>query len=290
MERIYLSLTACMIKCRPRFGKKTANDTFKRIINGCLVCCVFSSCISSKSITYFQPVNPKTDIAITKMKDVYIPLIKSGDILSITVSSIDRDDREIFNPIPPSYSVTQHNQIGGFVVLQPIIGFTVDSVGNIHFPQIGEMHVAGLTAKEVEMQLTEELQQYVKMPTVSVHIANYIISVLGEVARPAQYVIPHNQISIPEALALAGDLTVFGKRKNVQIIRELKGQRYFVRIDLTKRNLFDSPYYYLHAGDIIYVEPTKGKLTSTDRSYQIAPLVISSLSFLILMLNYINNN
>ena len=259
----------------------------KRIIYGCLVCFVLSSCISSESIAYFQPVNEHNDKTVARIRNTYVPVIKTGDILSITVGSIDKDDREIFNPVPSAYPVTSQSQIGGFVVLQPIKGYMVDKAGDILFPQIGKMHVAGFTSKEVEISLIDHLQQYVKSPTVSVHIANYVISILGEVARPAQYTIPHNQITLPEALALAGDLTIFGKRKNVLLIRELEGERYFTRIDLTKRNLFNSPYYYLHSGDLIYVEPTKGKLTSTDRTYQIAPIVISSLSFLILVLNSI---
>ena len=108
---------------------------------------------------------------------------------------------------------------------------------------------------------------------------------LGEVARPAQYVIPHERITMPEVMALAGDLTIYGKRKNVLVIRETDGQRTFARLDLTKRDVFESPYYYLRSGDIVYVEPTKGKMTSTDRTYQLTPVIISSISFLIMILN-----
>ena len=288
MGQIFTQILCRKILWRQTFRHEAAICTFKRIIYSCLACCVFLSCISSKSITYFQPLSPGMDEAVTQMKDVYTPVIKPGDILSITVNSMDRDDRELFNPLPSSYTVTSQSQVGGFIILQPIKGFMVDTLGNINFPQIGKIHVSGLTSNDIEITLTDLLQEFVKSPTVSVYIANFIISVLGEVARPAQYVIPHNQITIPEALALAGDLTVFGKRKNVLLIRELEGQRRFARIDLTNRNLFESPYYYLHSGDLIYVEPTKGKLTSTDRSYQIAPVIISSLSFLLLILNTLN--
>ena len=261
----------------------SAIQQLTRMICGCIVLCAFVGCISTKSITYFQPVSSIMDETVTKMSLPYTPVIKSGDILSITVSSLDKDDSDIFNPLPST--VTQQAQIGGFIVLQPIKGFTVDSAGTIVFPQVGEIEVAGLTTKDVEIQLSEQLQEFIKSPTVSVHIANYIISVLGEVARPAQYVIPHNQITLPEALALAGDLTVYGKRKNILIIRELEGQRHFARVDLTKRDLFASPYYYLRSGDLVYVEPTSGKLTATDKVYQLAPVTISSLSLLILIFN-----
>ena len=222
------------------------------------------------------------------MQAAYTPIIKSGDVLSITVNGMDKDDREIFSATPTT--VSQRTQVPGFVMLYEITGFTVDMDGFIVLPQVGRIRVAGLTTKKVESNLIEQLEPYVKSPTVSVHIANYIISILGEVSRPAQYVIPNNRITLPEALALAGDLTIYGNRKNVLIMRELDGQRHFARVDLTQRNLFESPYYYLHASDVVYIEPTRGRLTSTDRFYQLTPLVISSLSFLFLVINNLTKN
>jgi len=261
---------------------------YKLLVYCTLAICLFVSCRSTKSITYFQPVSPRMNQMVTKIETVYAPLIKSGDILSISVNGLDKDDREIFNP--PPITGSQYMQITGFVLLHTIHGFTVDTEGYIVLPQIGKIKVAGLTTKEVEILITVPLQEFIKSPTVSVHVANYIISIIGEVARPAQYVIPHNLITIPEALALAGDLTIYGNRKNVQIIREFEGQRHFARVNLTQRSLFESPYYYLHSGDIIYVEPTVGKLTSTDRMYQVSPIIISTLSFLILILNTLIKN
>jgi len=259
------------------------NNQLKPILYMCIACCLFCCCRSTKSISYFQPLSPQMDRMAMKTEAAYTPILKPGDILSITVNGLDKDDREIFNS-PPVVS-SQHMQASGFVMLHTINGFTVDSEGYIVLPQLGRIEVAGLTTKEVEISLTESLHQYIKSPVVTVRVANFIISILGEVARPAQYVIPHNQITIPEALALAGDLTIFGKRTNVLIIREIGGQRNFERVDLTHRSMFDSPYYYLHSGDIVYVEPTIGKLTSTDRIYQLTPILISSLSFLILIVN-----
>ena len=255
------------------------------LIAGLLGCCVFTGCLSTKSITYFQPISGEMDEILMRKSPKYEPMIKPGDILSITVNGLDRDDREIFNPLPTVF--TQQSQVGGFVVLQPIKGFAVDTTGMIQFPQLGQLHVAGLTIKELEIKLMQELDPLIKSPTVSVTIANYIISILGEVARPAQYVISNNQITLPEALALAGDLTVYGNRTNVLLIRELEGRRRFARIDLTDRSLFMSPYYYLRSGDLIYVEPTRGKLTSSDRTFQLAPIFVSSLSVLLMVVNLI---
>ena len=269
-----------------RISNKPNYQNLKHFFCISLICFSLSSCLSTKDITYFnyyQKINPEQDELVTNMVVAYTPVIKAGDILSITVSSMDKEDREIFNPFPPT--TTYQSQTGGFINLQPIQGFKVDTLGNISFPRLGDLKVVGLTAKDLETKMTKQLEQYIKSPTVYVHIANYIISVLGEVARPAQYVIPHNQITLPEVLALAGDLSIYGNRKNVLIVRELDGQRIFGRVDLTNRNLFRSSYYYLHPGDVVYVEPTKGRLTSTDRTYQLTPIIISSLSFLLLIVN-----
>ena len=250
-----------------------------------LVCNAITSCLSTKDITYFQPFDESMDEVSTRIRPPYSPTIKVGDVLSITVSSFDKDDREIFNPIPDVS--TRSTQSGGLIVLQPIKGFTVDSLGTITFPQIGKLKVSGLTTKEVELLLTDQLQESVLSPTVFVFIANYIISILGEVSRPAQYVITQNRITLPEALALAGDLTIYGNRKNVNIIRDRGGQRIFAQIDLTDRMVFVSPYYYLQPGDLIYVEPAKGRITSTDRVYQMTPMVISSITLCLLIINSI---
>ena len=258
---------------------------FFRILFGYITCCYLSGCLSTRDITYFQPFSWDTDEEVTRLRALNAPKIKPGDVLSITVNGLDRDDREIFNPLPNTNTWQNFNT--SFVMLPPLNGFTVNSTGDILFPQLGEVQVVGLTTNEVELKLIEQLQPLIKSPMVTVHIANFIISVLGEVARPAQYVIPHNQITLPEALALAGDMTIYGKRTNVLIIREIEGQRQFARVNLTDRSVFRTPYYYLRTGDVIYVEPTKGKLTATDRTYQLAPIVISSLSFLLLIISTI---
>jgi polysaccharide export outer membrane protein len=103
---------------------------------------------------------------------------------------------------------------------------------------------------------------------------------MGEVNRPSVYTIPNERITLPEALSLAGDLTIFGKRKNIMVIREVNGKREFGRVDLTKRDLFSSPYYYLHSNDVIYVEANTGKFTASDKTTQLLPIVISGLSLI----------
>jgi polysaccharide export outer membrane protein len=129
-------------------------------------------------------------------------------------------------------------------------------------------------------QIQTRLKDYLKEPTVSLRNLNFRITVLGEVARPSLFNISNEQISLPEALGLAGDLTVYGRRDNVLVIREENGKRTSVRLDLTRRDVFQSPYYYLHPNDVVYVEPVKARVASVDRVYQITPIVLSALSFL----------
>ncbi len=243
------------------------------------------SCVSTKKITYFQALTPETDEAISRMQEQYIPRIKPDDILSITVSSLNKEANEMFNPESYRGVYQAQQQNNTTIAPNPIIGFTVDATGAINLPLIGKVQVAGMSSKEVSALLTGQLQQYLESPSVSVRIANYQVTLMGEVARPAVYTIPNELITIPQLIAMGGDMSIYGKRKNVLIIREVDGQRQFARVDMTQRDIFDSPYYYLHSGDVVYVESTAGKITSTDRIYQLTPIVISSLTLLVLIFN-----
>lgn len=256
---------------------------WKKLIGICLVVFALTSCVKTKDIIYFQPNDPSLDEITSKIDEKYIPKIQKGDILSIIVSSLDKNSDEMFNPISQqTYQNT--NQSTGTTAPAPIVGFQVDVNGKISLPILGQVSVEGLTSQELSKQLTEKLGTYLESPTVIVRIANFKISVLGEVARPSVYTIPNESITLPEAIAMAGDLTPYGKRKNILIIRETSGNREFVRIDITKRDIFNTPYYYLHPGDIVYVEPSAGKITTSDRAYQLAPIITSSLSLLIVIL------
>jgi polysaccharide export outer membrane protein len=253
----------------------------ERVFLCAMACFLMSGCVSTKKITYFQPVSRELDEVVSKIEEAYTPRIKEGDILSITVSSLSKEANEMFNPVAQTQNYTQSV---GTIAPQPILGYTVDAAGNISLPLLGSVQVEGLTSRELSIKLTAQLQTYLKSPMVIVRIANYTVSVLGEVARPAMYTIPNEQITLPEALSLAGDLTIYGKRENILIIREFEGTRQFARIDITKRDIFTSPFYYLRSGDVIYVEATSGKLTSTDRTYQLAPIIINSLTLCVLIL------
>ncbi len=152
--------------------------------------------------------------------------------------------------------------------------------GTIKLPLIGQVSVLGLTNAKAAEQIGNKLTAYLKEPTVNVRNLNFRISVLGEVTRPALFTIPNEQITLPEALGLAGDLTIYGRRDNVLVIREEANKRVFARLDLTQRDAFRSPYYSLHPNDVVYVEPGKTRITSVDKAYQLAPIFIGALSLI----------
>ena len=240
-----------------------------------LIAVVHSACVQTKEITYFQPKSLTSDIEKVNLNEQLVIKLQPGDIIKVFVNSLSPEANTMFNIFPETQ--TQMNQVNSTI---PAIGFLVDSEGAIILPLTGKMIVGGLSPKDAADLISKKLEKYLEQPTVSVRLMNFKISVLGEVARPSLYSITNERVTLPEALSLAGDLTIYGKRQNVLIIREVDGKREFARIDLTQRDLFTSPYYYLRPNDIVYVEPLKGKLTSTSRAVQLAPIAISLLTFL----------
>jgi len=239
-------------------------------------------------MVYFQPNSLEEDIQKMDIVQKYFPTLQYGDILSVTVSSLSPEASAMFNPYMAiqAASGVQNSQSDN---LPPVMGYLIDEEGFITLPLVGKVKLSGLTTKEATITLTTQLDKYLQQPTVNVRTLNFRISVLGEVFRPSVYTIPNEKITLPEALGLAGDLTIYGQRNNVLIIREIDGKREFSRIDLTKRDLFNSPYYYLHPNDVIYVEATQGRVTSTDRTVQLAPIILSGLSLLtVLIINVFN--
>lgn len=223
-----------------------------------------------KQVSYYQDVNPGVT---TEPIANYQPLkIQTGDLLGINVNSLNPESSSVFN--------TSINRVNGngldASATNPIYGFRVDAAGQVQLPLVGGLHVAGLTTDDVAKELTAKLQDYLKSPIVNVRVLNFKISVLGDVLKPDSYTIQNEHININEALSLAGDLTITAKRTNVLLVREENGQRHFVTIDLTKKDVFNSPYYYLHNNDVIYVDADKTKYDNVARSYKTNTFVISS--------------
>ena len=245
-----------------------------------------TSCVSPKTIVYFQ--GDSSRYFSQEITQKYVPLIQPNDILSIVVGSLNAEANEVFNtPNLFTTTSTNYSSTGGGARMQPL-GYLVDSDGTIEVPLVGKVKIGGLRTTDAADTIRTRLMSYLKEPSVIVRNLNFKISVLGEVKIPSVYVIPDEKITLPEVLSLAGDLTIYGNRSNVMIIREENGKREYARLDLTSRELFNSPYYYLHKNDVIYVEPVKSKMLDTDSRIRTVPLIativggISTLGILIL--------
>ncbi|MCE6992763.1 polysaccharide biosynthesis/export family protein [Dyadobacter sp. CY323] len=231
-----------------------------------------TSCVSPKSIVYFQGDTLRNSSSTILQN--YVPTIQKNDMLSIIVGSLNAEANEVFNAPNRYASATASYGSSASAAIQPF-GYLVDSDGNIELPLVGKVKLEGLQTKVAADTLRARLLMYLKEPSVTIRNINFKVSVLGEVRSPAVYNIPDERITLPEVLSLAGDLTIYGRRENVLIIREENGKRLYTRIDLTSRDIFNSPYYYLHKNDVIYVEPSKVRMNATDRTLQLAPLFVS---------------
>ena len=225
-----------------------------------------TSCVSSKKIVYFQEEVGKS---VASIPQKYEPLLEADDLLTITVAAINTEAAVPFNLFEGAQSTP--------------IQYLVNSNGEIDFPVLGTLKVAGLTTKELSEQLKIRLKDYLKNPTVAIRLVNFKVTILGDVKAPGAYTIASERITIIEALGLAGDLQIQGNRKSVTLIREKGGERTFVTIDLTSKKLFDSPYYFLAQNDVIYVEPNKAKINSSVVGANTS-IILSSISILVTLI------
>jgi len=213
-----------------------------------------SSCGSRKDIVYLQDI--ENDATINQALS-YEPVIKCDDMLSVIVAADQPDLTIPFNlpQIQGNYQVND-NQEG-------IKTYLVDAAGYIDFPVIGKVKLAGLTRTQAKNELEVKIKEYIKEPSVNLRILNYKISVLGEVNKPNTYKIASERVTLLEAISLAGDMTIYGKRNNVLVIREVDGKKTFNRVDLTNKDFISSPFYYLNQNDVVMVEPNKTKINSS---------------------------
>jgi len=209
---------------------------------------VFSllSCATKKEIIYFQDSDSLNN---TEIQKAFEPIIEPNDILHISISSFDDSLVAPFN----KEKFAENNANADNLALQ---GYLVNSEGNINFPVLGAIAVAGKSRSEIENLLRTKLMEYITDVVVDVRILNFKVTILGEVANPGVYTIRNERVTVPEALGLAGDLTDDGNRNNISIIREENGKRIVTKLDLTKSDVFTSTFFFLKQNDVIYVEPS----------------------------------
>jgi len=198
-----------------------------------------------------------------------VPKIIENDILSITVNSTSPESNVLFA------STTNTMGANGYYERE---GYRVNSDGKIKFPVLGEIKLEGLNIVQAQSLIESELNKYVNNSVVNVKFLNFRVTVIGEVNTPSTFVVPNEKINILEALGLAGDMTPYGKRENVLIIREVEGKRTMARVNLNKQSVLNSPYFYLKQNDVIYIEPDKTKSIEYSNSSNTMPLVVAAIS------------
>ncbi|MDB5008728.1 MAG: sugar transporter [Mucilaginibacter sp.] len=241
-----------------------------------------SSCANVRKTEYFADI---PDSVIRSSNNAPQSLIQPNDILSISVNSLNPTATAIFNT--PNYSNISSTTLTGSNLQAP--GYLVSADGMIQFPVVGDIKVVGLTTNQLRLEITKELvdRKLLVDPIVVVRQLTFKVSVLGEVGHPTVISVPSEKISLLEALGIAGDITIFGRKDNVMIIREENGVKRVKRMDLNSRQLFASNYYYLKSNDIVYVEANKSKVTNSSRGAQLVPIILSGLSFLAIIVQVI---
>lgn len=222
----------------------------------CFCICVFcTACTSPKEVLYLQDIAP---LKQQKIEQKYEVIIHNDDLLSIMVNSKDPELAIPFNMPMLTYQLGTN---GGTTGQQRVLGYLVDADGDIDFPILGKIHAEGLTRQQLTDLIKERLTKddLIKDPIVTVQFLNFKVSVMGEVNRPGSFNITGDRITLLEALSMAGDLSIYGKRNRVAVIREHEGVRTVLYHDLRSSDIFSSPCYYLQQNDIVYVEPNRAR-------------------------------
>lgn len=253
------------------------NFVFKKVIPLFIVLFLFS-CASRNDVVYYQNIAAveKAELAAN-----YEIKIQPDDLLSIIVSAEDDEIAAPFNL--KTVSVQSSQKLDLSVGQQMLQLYLVNSKGFIEFPVLGSIKVGGLSRAEVLKILRDKIAVYIKNPIINLRVTNFKVSVQGEVVVPGVYPVNSERITLIEALTMAKDLTIYGRRDNILIIREIDGVKTYNRVDITQADFINSPFYYLAQNDVIYVEPNKTKINNSKIGADTS-LIISAVSILITLI------
>ncbi len=281
-----MSITSFSSKIKPLFLSEFYKKNHKKLAVGTTLCylLVLSSCGNAKNAVYFDENSSSAFIGNVNSLE---PVIQKNDLLSIAVSSASLEAADLFN---------QQNDAairlsGNSGPLSQVTGYLVDQDGFVNFPVLGNIQVAGRTKKDVRDEITAMLigKKLLIEPIVDIRYLNYKVTILGEVKNPSSLTIPNEKVSLLEALGLVGDITIYGRRDNITLIRDEDGVKRIRKIDLTTNEIFNSPYYYLKSNDIVYVQPNKGRIASASESKTWIPVILSTISLAVITIVTINN-
>ncbi|MDB4919442.1 MAG: Polysaccharide export outer membrane protein [Mucilaginibacter sp.] len=242
--------------------KKTAFFTFLFLAVICMFLC---SCGNTKKLIYFQDIPEAKAAAPVALGNYSEPIIQPDDILAININTTDPAATVSINSRNGVYVNGGSNPQNGSA--NPLAGYLVDKNGNVEVPVIGTIKIAGLTTSQARAAIKDRANHSFIDPVVDVRFSNFKVTVIGEVNHPAAYIIPNEQVTLLDAIGYAGDLTIYGRRTNVLLIRkQADGKNVSVRLDMTKKEMLSSPYFYLKQNDIVYVEPLKTKVLNNDNN------------------------
>lgn len=251
----------------------------KKTVISFIILLVLTSCASRKNVVYLNKLEGD------KTEDInpYITTLQPDDLLSIIVNSKAEELTKDFN-LPTIRFQTDSESAGGTGRIQT---YLIDKDGFIEFPEIGKIKLGGLTREEAITTLTDVIEPYITDAKINLRILNFKVTVQGEVARPGTLTIDTERITLFQALSMAGDMTIYGKRKDILIIREFNGKRTFTKVDITTPDFINSDFYYLKQNDVVYVEPNKTQVNSSviGRDLTIAMSAISLLLTIIVVTN-----
>jgi polysaccharide export outer membrane protein len=255
---------------------------------------IFSSCKPARDLTYFSDLDQQKEYSqsITNLQEARI---QANDLLSIVVTSLSPEANSLFNRgAMPAVGTSGTAAVSGYANSNSFNeSYLVDKNGQIDFPVLGKITVAGLTRNQAKDIISKQLEKYLKEPIVYVRQLNFSITVIGEVKSPATFSIPSERINILEALGKAGDMTPYGRRDNVLVIREQEGQRTLARLNLNSKEVINSPYFYLRQNDVVYVEAhalLEERTNNADRNVRFFQIALSSISLIIIIITQLSNN
>lgn len=241
------------------------------------------SCASRKNLVYYQNIDRTRP---QENSNSYEVKIQPDDLLMIIVSADDPIIALPFNLVSISIPIPSTNKLEAAYGEHIMQLYLVDASGIIDFPVLGKLKVSGLTRSEVLKTLQDKIAVYIKKPIINLRIMNFKVSVQGEVTLPGTYNVISERITLIEALTMAHDLTIYGLRNNILIIREIDGVKSYNRVDITQSDFINSPFYYLAQNDVVYVEPNKNKINGAAVGPNTG-VVISLTSLLITLITLI---
>ncbi|MCU0352580.1 MAG: polysaccharide export protein [Cytophagales bacterium] len=253
----------------------------KRLLQTILLIVMLGSCISKRKVIYFPNASFNTVAPVSTPNPAPAYRLQSADVLSVRIKTLDKETADYFNALPQS-TFQQWNPTGLYVN-----GYSVDSEGNISLPEAGKIKVAGLSLDEAQKAIQEKLSAYVGNATVLLKLVSFKVTVLGEVNTPGYYYFFNDRATLLDALAMAGDLTDFGNRTKVVLVRQAEQGTQTILINLNDPKLLESKYYFLMPNDALYIQPLTAKYSR--RNLTLLGVVFGAISTTILLLNYIRN-